>query len=209
MKQTIKIHIGILCGLLTSFSFVQVNAASMNITEGFEDPSTIFSYSTTGSVSYDVQNTEASRTGVSSFKVNPSSCWASCFDSYRVDLLYTFAEPTLIQGISFWAREDSTSGSGWGGKIKVSSDSVWDPTIWGVVGNGKPITGDWQFIYVPINDITSNIDIRVWDITSSSSMWLDDITIDVAAVPIPAASWLLFSGLVGLIAFGKKQANTK
>ena len=191
-----------LAGLAMGFLVLGIvgigNAATVNLTEGFENTETLFTYSSAGSVPYDTHNAETSHSGDFSFKANPSFCGASCFDSYRVDLQYTFSTPTMVEGIGFWAKEGSTSGYAWGGKMKVGHNSTWDLNWWGVVGNGQPITGNWQYMYVPINDMASSIDIRIWDITSKSSMWLDDIQIVASPVPIPSALWLFGSGLASL-----------
>ena len=187
----------LLAGVTTFFlMFGMVGMANAAIVEGFEDSDTIFSYYSS-SPTYDLSNTEFSHTGDYSFKVNPSGCGANCY-GYYVNLTHTFTDPTMIEGVGLWAREGSTSGSAWGGKIRVGHDSEWDLNWWGVVNNGDSITGAWQYIYVPINEIASDITINVFDITSRSSMWLDDIQIDTSPVPIPGALWLLGSGLIGL-----------
>ena len=178
------------------FMFGMIGMANADIVEGFEDSDTIFSYYSS-SPSYDINNNESSYTGDYSFKVNPSGCGANCY-GYYVNLTHTLTEPTMVEGVGLWAREGSTSGSAWGGKIRVGHDSEWDLDWWGVVENRDSITGDWQYIYVPINEMASDITINVFDVTSRSSMWLDDIQIDTSPVPIPGAIWLLGSGLAGL-----------
>jgi hypothetical protein len=194
----------LLVGMMTFFLMVgmagMVNAA---IVEGFEESDTIFTFYSS-SPRYDLDNTESSHTGNYSFKVNPSNCGVGCY-GYYVNLTHTFNTPTMVEGIGLWAMEGSTYGSAWGGKIRVGHDAEWDLNWWGVVNNGDSITGDWQYIYVPINEISSTITINVFDITSDSSVWLDDIEIGASSVPIPGAIWLLGSGIFGLAGFRQKR----
>jgi hypothetical protein len=193
-----KLFIGIAIILLLFGVICVANAA---IVEGFEESETIFYYYSSNP-SFDLNNSQYSHSGDYSIKVNPSGCGANCY-SYYVNLTHTFNDPTMVEGVGLWAREGSTSGSAWGGKIRVGHDSEWDLDWWGVVNNGDRITGDWQYIYVPIDEIVSSITINVFDITSRSSMWLDDIQID--AVPVPAAVWLLGSGLLCLMGVRKRM----
>ena len=169
-----------------------------DLTEGFEDPDTIFSYSSTHSIPYDIQNSEAAHAGKYSFKSYTSTCPASCFEEYRVDLLHTFSEPVRLIGVELWAREGSTTGSAWGGKIAVGHDATWNLWWWGVVNNGDPITGKWQYMYVPIDEMATNVRIWIMDITSVSTMWLDDIVIHYVQ-PCPPCPWDLdCNGSVGV-----------
>ena len=183
------------------------HASVVQITEGFENTESIFSFSSTNSVPYDSQSSLAAHTGTYSFLAGPSGCAASCFESYRVDLTSSFSEPTMLLGIGLWALESSTSGTGWGGKIKIGHDSVWDLDWWGVIGNGQPITGEWQYIYVPINEMVTSVNIQIFDITSLSRIWIDDVTFDVQTVPLPAAFWLFASGLLGLSGIAKRKSK--
>ncbi len=144
--------------------------------EGFEELDTIFSYSSTHSIPYDVQNADAAHTGIYSFKAYTSTCGADCLDAYRVDLLHTFPESVRLIGVELWAREGSTTETALGGKIRVGHDSTWN-LEWDVVDDGNPITGEWQHVFVPIDESATDVKIGIWDITSQSTMWLDDIVI--------------------------------
>ncbi len=166
---------------------------NVQLPEGFEDPDTIFSYSSTHSIPYDIQNTEAAHTGAYSFKSYTSTCGASCHDEYRVDLLHTFPEQVRLVGVELWAREGSTTGNAWGGKISVGHDSTWNLWWWQVVDNGDPITGDWQHVFVPIDEMATNVRIRIMDISSVSTMWLDDIVIHYESHPMPTCETVLLS----------------
>jgi hypothetical protein len=150
---------------------------TIELTEGFEDAQTIFSYSSTHDIPYDIQNAEAAHTGEYSFKSYTSTCPASCHDEYRVDLLHEFSEPVTLTAVELWAREGATDGSAWGGKISVGHDSTWNLWWWQVVDNHSQITGQWQYMYVPIGEAATNVRIRILDITDESLMWLDDIVI--------------------------------
>jgi hypothetical protein len=147
--------------------------------ENFESSTTTFSYAATR-VSYIINDASAAHSGAYSFRVNRSSCGASCFLSYRVDLTHDFGEPVHLIGIGLWALEASTSGSGWGGKIRVGHNGTWNLfdsgyDWWGVVGNNRPVTGEWSYQYVKVDEVATDARIQLWDITSRSTLWIDDV----------------------------------
>jgi len=173
--------------LILAASGPPASAQTLQLTEDFENPETIFSYSSTHSIPYDVQNSEAAHTGTFSLKTSPSTCGASCHDEYRVDLLYTFPQSVRLVAVEFWVKEDSTTGSAWGGKISVGHDDTWNLWWWQAIDNNAPITGEWQHVSVPIDGTAANVRIRIMDITSVSTMWVDDVVIhyDQSLAPQP------------------------
>lgn len=166
--------------------------------EGFELPETMFTY-VDRNVSHVVNATDAAHSGAASFRVNPSGCGANCFFNYRVDLTHTFEHepPVYLIGVSLWALEGSSSGSGWGGKIRIGHDDVWNffdsgYDWWGVIGNGHPITGEWMYNYISIGEVATNVNIQLWDITNRSTLWLDDVVLYYmvdGTVRAESASW--------------------
>ncbi|MEZ6241619.1 MAG: GC-type dockerin domain-anchored protein [Phycisphaerales bacterium] len=180
-------------------------------TEDFETPDTLFEY-TPINVPYVVQDDSASHTGAHALRVNPSTCPSSCFDDNALDLVHTFDEPVMLLGVELWAREASTTGSAWGGKIRVGHDAGWALDFWGIVDNNDPTTGEWQHKYVPIGVISSHANIRVWDITNRSTIWLDDITLYYSTTSCgladlaPPCGVLDFSDVLAfLVAFAGQQ----
>ncbi|MEN6375144.1 MAG: VPLPA-CTERM sorting domain-containing protein [Smithella sp.] len=62
--------------------------------------------------------------------------------------------------------------------------------------------GDYRYLSVSADDIKSVVLTQVdW-----GCMW-DNLSTDTSAVPVPAAFWLLGSGLLGLVGFRKKINN--
>lgn len=184
-----------LTAVVSSLALLQsvVLAQTQQVSEGFESPETIFSYSSTHAIAYDVQNSETAHTGASSLSTYPSTCGASCHDDYRVDLVYTFPQCVTVVDVEFWVREDSTTGRAWGGKVSVGHDDIWDLWWWQAIDNGAPITGAWQRIFIPIADTATTVRIRIMDITSVSRMWLDDVVIRYQ-VPSPPPVNLVTNG---------------
>ena len=151
-------------------------ASAQQFTEGFEAPPIGFTCTAFNGVTFVPSATDAYRSGAAAFKVNRSGCGADCY-SWRVDIVHALPDSSTLLGVSLWALEASTDGYGWGGKIRVGHDSTWNLDWWGVINNFTPVTGQWMNQYVHVDQPASNVIIQVFDMTSRSTMWLDDIVV--------------------------------
>lgn len=146
------------------------------LTEGFEVSPNAFTCSPYNGVTFLPSATDAHRTGASSFRVDRTGCGADCYP-WRVDLVHALPDSSTLVGVDLWALEASTSGYGWGGKIRVGHDTAWNLDWWGVINNNAAVTGQWMNQFVPVEQPATNIIIEVFDMTNRSTIWLDDIVV--------------------------------
>ncbi len=156
---------------------VTTSQNTITIREGFEGSTTAFTYSTNGGVPYTVQSNKSAHTGSASFGVGQSRCTQGrCHASYTVALTIVFPQPVALSSVSLWAREGSTSGSGYGGQVLIEYDGMQvgylDPIL-----NHAPITGVWEQLNAQVDRIATSVVITVTDVTNVTEMLLDDVEI--------------------------------
>jgi hypothetical protein len=180
------------------------NAASVIVSEDFEDGilDPLISIHTTGAFSSNPGIKAFSNIdGANAFGYGMSTCGFSCFNNYATDLVIEFSQPTSIASLSF--SEMEVNGN-WGSIGAVLVDGVEIGGFGRMPNNDGGADSTFRNHIFDINDTVSKIELRVWDITSSSEIYIDNIM--VTSVPVPGAIWLLGSGLLGLV--GKaRQAN--
>jgi hypothetical protein len=117
-----------------------------------------------------------------------STCDSSCLYSYMTKLVITFAAPTYVSTLSF--KEMELYGNwGSGGKIYIDDEAINEGND--VFGrepyNDAQADTTYRSKNFPINDVISVIELQVWDITSSSEIFIDDLQISgetsVCAMP--------------------------
>ena len=111
--------------------------------------------------------------GSKAFGFGRSNCVSNCFERYATSLIVDFSVPKDISGLSFLSREVY---SDWGSKSLVLIDGK-------QVGNSFSSGNDmeeedqaypWEYM---IDKPVSKIEIRTWDITKSSEVFIDDLKI--------------------------------
>ncbi|MFH2049610.1 MAG: choice-of-anchor J domain-containing protein, partial [bacterium] len=121
-------------------------------------------------------STEIAYDGLQSFKVGPSTCGASCFDSYSASLTRNFISPVYIESVSAWLYELGN----WGGKGYLKVDGVQaDGPLLSVRGNSDPVQPGWVLKEWQINSSVSFIAFYFNDLTSSDPMFIDGILLDI------------------------------
>ena len=132
------------------------------------------------------------------FGFGRSQCDASCFHYYMTTMKIEFPSPTFVSTLSF--KEMELYGNwGSGGKIFIDGE--------GLTGEDFYETNSHNFGRLPYNDgqadstyriktfqinqYVSTIEFKVWDITSSSEIFIDDLLIVGECTPPPSGmvSW--------------------
>ncbi len=153
------------------------NSFALVVSEGFEQESTLFDYSSENNTPFTVHSTDVVRTGSCSFKVGSTDCHNHCYDpSHSVFSQHILSSPAFVDSVVFWAREGSSSGFGWGAWFLIGHDGIWDDSR-DIVENGSPITGEWVRVVTSIDAWSSSVEFLVEDMTDLSSMWIDDFEI--------------------------------
>ncbi len=157
------------------------------------------------------------------FGFGRSTCFGSCFGKHVTSFDILFDEPSYISSVTFNEKELF---SNWGSKgvILVNGDLL-------TAGVNPVGNGPFDFSRIPSNDHRADISFRSWefgidqtvssislrvvDITSSSELYIDDISLwdnrTVTPVPEPTTIIMLGIGLTGLalICKCKKKAVAK
>ncbi|MFA5771798.1 MAG: PQQ-binding-like beta-propeller repeat protein [Thermoplasmata archaeon] len=143
--------------------------------EGFENGLGNWSIQVWGGVPYGV-TTSNKHSGSYSMYVGPSTCGASAFDNYRVEMTKNFATPlpNATYQFSYWRREPCD----WGAQILfyINGNSVqtyYDP---GPTSNGWTDSGWYMRSFNYTGGITS-IMIKETDLTTAETVYFDDLMI--------------------------------
>lgn len=111
------------------------------------------------------------------FGFGRSTCGASCSTNYQSSLVIKFASPTLVKTISFKNMELYGD---WGsvGYVFLDGESyeAFRPTT-----NTHNADTTYRTYSASINQTVSEIELRVWDITTQSEIFIDDLVIVTAS----------------------------
>ncbi len=112
------------------------------------------------------------------FGFGRSTCGASCFGSYATTLKIVLPAPVFISAISFKEMERFDN---WGSAGQVLADGVvisgggWD--FGRLPYNDFHADTSYRYHEFPVNKTASTVTLHVWDITTDSEIFLDDLVI--------------------------------
>lgn len=170
-------------------------ASSIVLSEDFEDGllDERFSQTTTGTFSDPPGIKATAQTGsTKAFGFGRSTCGSSCFGNFTTKLTITFPAPTFISAITFKTMElyGNWGSFAWlyidGQRISAEDEFGRRPDNSGVPDSAYRTRG------FSIDDKVSTINLYVWDITSSSEIFIDDLLITAAPCATPPSgihSW--------------------
>lgn len=110
------------------------------------------------------------------FGFGKSSCGANCFENYQTSFIIKFDSYIYVNSLSFKVKEKYGN---WGGKGFVYIDNAKYEGIQlsKIPSNDGRAETSYRKINIPLNKKVKEIKIRVYDITSSSEIFIDDILI--------------------------------
>jgi len=126
----------------------------------------------TGQVPFEVSNTDKN-SGIYALKIGPSSCGASCFDYYKINLkLKQISLPQHTYTIEYHRKEPTD----WGAQLKIIVNGIQIGEDRGIYDNQYKDSGWYKKSFVYSGIITS-LEFEETDLTSAESVFLDDISI--------------------------------
>lgn len=105
-----------------------------------------------------------------------STCSVNCYNNFVTRMIITFASPTYVDSLNF--NEMELYGN-WGGKGQIYIDSVFLPgsNFGRSPSNDHKADTIYRHRNYVLDTTVSVIEIRVWDITIQSEIFVDDIKI--------------------------------
>jgi hypothetical protein len=155
--------------------------------------------------------------GNAGWAVNSGSEWVGWNGKPVVNIDFDFGVPVNISDVAVGTAQDHLQ------DVVLPSIQIYqsnDNSIWSLAGsltvpassaNNKSSTDTGPQTWLTLSDLSIvNQFVRISLLANGPWTFADEIkfTSDVSAVPVPAAVWLFGSGLVGLVGFNRKRAQS-
>ncbi len=203
-----------LLGGVAALTLSSLAQGAVILSETFEDGvlDTRISVTTVGISNAGIKDVSFTAGSSKAFGFGTSACGASCFTGHTTLFSIDFGTPTFVDTVSF--KEMERFGN-WGSQGMVIVDGVYLGTstaypAWPsgpaarfgrMPDNDRVADGVYRSQSFAINQTISTLGLYVWDITSRSEIYIDDLVVNGTqnAVPEPGTLFLLAGGLLALL----------